>query len=309
MYAENDKDNALEDQRNLFRRIGGPEFRHTLDEYEKKGEKDRDEIASMEDYLMNTRREAAGEGGYLQLSHQAVSLLPQARKSGMTQAWANSLPDPSTFSPVPSNPPTTKSEASTRGHSPTKTAAPTRSPQVIIPPQVLTVGRNRSSTLNLATQQYLALHQSVLPTKGPSAMGPPRLPGLRNNEPEAPRHVSPFYCQDCGELFTVRTIADYESHRNMCKVKEKRAGVETGDLKAIGLARKTTVSDAVGGRRAFGLHSMPNLHAPLAKVGLQGTGKQIPPLKFPPFQFPPRAPVPKDQTKEAETSDKFPKKH
>ncbi|KAF1964629.1 hypothetical protein BU23DRAFT_575536 [Bimuria novae-zelandiae CBS 107.79] len=106
------------------------------------------------------------------------------------------------------------------------------------------------------------------------------------------RFASPFFCQDCGQPFKVGAVGAYESHRTKCKGKAKREGVEIGDLKAVGRARRNTVNKGLQAGGQLVLNSMPNLHGKLPpKPDVRKQLSPIRPMALPPFQFPVR-PVP-----------------
>ena len=279
--AEKDKAKALEEQRDLFRHIGGFEFRRTLDAYDLQQAKDKREIAFLEAHHMFVRSQNAGGPNSFHRSNQSLPSIPQAMGSRNSHAYPRNRPDSNrqqdTNQQLPFPQASIRSRSSTVNNVPQSQTHGTLNPQL---PAAPTDGRNRSSTLGpFVPQPPNPAHH--IPT-GPNgvALNPVAAAPFR----EGQRYYSPFFCQDCGKQFQVDGVNDYESHRRKCKAKPKRTGVETGDLKAVKLARRNTT--AAGSDPFRGLQSMPNLHAPLARVGIQNTGNRMAPMDLSAFRFP-----------------------
>lgn len=335
VYAEDDKEKALKAQRDLFCRIGGPEFRLALEAHSKKESNDRREIAYLETELMHMQSEVSGQGSDVHRSHQPLSASSQASDTtakqgpkaiatkaleGMitpasedmaaqtprgltsqpleamdmqstwaknTQAWVNSLPDFSSYPPEPTEPladyrPSMVGSEAPAGSIKTNMVPEQHQytvPQLRLPP----TGRNRSYTLDPVAAGLVPSAIFAAPNKDLVGLGPTRALGPVM---DFSRYKSPFFCQNCGDQFKVEWVGRYEDHRAKCQGKKKDAAVETGDLKAIGLARGNTVTHGPGTGNAFHVRSMPNLHGTLTNVGLHNGANRLPPLKLPPFKFP-----------------------
>lgn len=309
--AEKDKTKALEDQRELFRRIGGYDFRRALDVYELQEAKNAREIALLEAHHMFARSQDAGKGNthHRSKSVHYISNIPNTVGSrhpcGFPQAMRN-VPGAGYHNDAPQqfmNP-----DIPTRGRSSTVQGGPQPNPHVSFDPQMPgpTSTRNRSSTLDPSSVHSFPPGYYVPTGVTRSHVGPPSYgplpPVAAKFREEGRRFYSPFFCQDCGEKFSVEGVGHYEDHRFRCKGKSQRVGVETGDLKAVKLGRSKTV--ATGSAPFYGLKSVPNLHAPLAQVGIQIAGSHVSPPGFTSFRFPAQSP-PTKETQTVPTSGVF----
>jgi hypothetical protein len=318
VYAEDDKEKALKAQRDLFCRIGGPEFRLALEAHNKKESNDRREIAYLETEFMHMKSEASSQAsdttakqgpkavatkvseGMItpapedvaaqapaDLTSEPLEAMDMQLTWANTQAWVNSLPDFSSYPPEPTEPLADYRPSMVGSQTPAgpikTTMVPEQHqytvPQLRLPP----TGRNRPYALDPVAEGLVPSAIFAVPNKNLVGMGPTRALGPVMN---FSRYKSPFFCQDCGDQFKVEGVGHYEDHRAKCKGKKKDAAVETGDLKDIRLAHGNTVTHGPGAGNAFHVRSMPNLHGTLTNVGLHNGANRLPPLKLPPFKFP-----------------------
>ena len=211
-----------------------------------------------------------------------MPFLPEAPAHDTTQAWIDSLPANPTPLHATQGPSTVRQAILPRTRSSVALAAPGRVSEEATPRHYPERGHKRSYTLEPIAQSppprdYVSPQPQKPRPVVPSFISRPK--------PKLDRYESPFFCQKCGEKFSVEAIGVFESHLSKCQGTEKPDGVETGDLRELALVRSNS-TNSFGPGRTFGLHSMPNLHERLTKVGLQGTAGNRSFFNLPIFKFP-----------------------